>query len=83
MENEGINVLRYEPDAAYFNGTYSYWFDTIKVSIMFTSIFANLHEWVRVSEGAPFVKPCATSKQITTICFKFSTIEGFIRLPTK
>ena len=24
---------------------------------------ANLHEWVRVSLGAPFIWPCATSKQ--------------------
>ena len=24
---------------------------------------ANLHEWVRVSLGAPFIRPCATSEQ--------------------
>ena len=24
---------------------------------------ANLHEWVRVSLGAPFIRPCASSKQ--------------------
>ena len=26
---------------------------------------ANLHEWVRVSLGAPFIRPCATSVKVT------------------
>ena len=35
--------------------------------------FVNLHDWVRVSLGAPFIQPCATSKKKKLT--KFDTID--------
>ena len=40
------------------------------------NIFANLQEWVRFSLGAPFNRPCATSKQKSFVDYNILTVSS-------
>ena len=44
---------------------------------------ANLDEWVRVSLGAPFIRPCATSKKTDLVNLCKSTTKPQLCIPEK